>query len=153
MDHVSQGFRECLQADPWLLAAWKGLLLSAWAAGSWVALAGTWLPDGWPTGPESGLRLLAWLLLSAWLLHGWRHPPAGFVLNGRLAWSGGHAELVPVEGVVRRGPVTVRWQSPLLVGVSIEDPAAGALVVWLTPRRLGRRGWWRLQRFMLLAGP
>ena len=151
MERASQGFRERLRADAALLSAWRGLLLAAWVAASWVVWAGPW-PIGAPSAwLETVWRLAAWVAVSVWVLRGMRHRPPGFMLEGRLAWSGDHAELVATNGRVTRGPVRLHWQSALLVGVTIDDPADGPLTLWLTPSRLGERGWWRLQRFLVLA--
>lgn len=59
--------------------------------------------------------------------------------------------MVAANGETVRGPVRLQWQSALLVGVTIDDPASGPLTLWLTPWRLGERGWWRLQRYLILA--
>ncbi|HSH85079.1 MAG TPA: hypothetical protein VK979_07990 [Guyparkeria sp.] len=151
MEHVSQGFREQLRADPRLLAAWVGLSFAAWVAVSWVIWDGLWAVASPQLWWAASWRLAAWLVVSFWLLFQLRHRPPGFALEGRLAWSGGHGEVVSTSGETVRGPVRILWQSPLLVGVSIDDPAAGSVVLWLTQRRLGKQGWWRLQRFLILA--
>jgi len=152
MERRSQGFRERLHADWLLLSAWRGLSLAAWLAASWVVWSGPW-PVGAPSPwLETVWRLVAWIAVSVWALRGLRHRPPGFTLEGRLAWSGGHAELLAANGQAARGPVRLQWQSALLVGVTIDDPVAGPLTIWLTPWRTGRRGWWRLQRFLVLAG-
>lgn len=152
MERISQGFREHLRADSRLLPAWAGLLLTVWVAASWVLWAGPWPASSPPPWLEDAARLVAWVSVSAWLGRRWWRRPPGFALEGRLVWSGGHAEVVSVGGATVRGPVRLQWQSPLLVGVTIDDPAAGPLTLWLTPWRLGERGWWRLQRFLMLAG-
>ncbi|HER20192.1 MAG TPA: hypothetical protein ENO14_04000 [Chromatiales bacterium] len=129
-----------------------GLWMAAWVAASWLVWDGPWPLEIGPPSWSSGVgRPIAWAVVSLWTLHGLRRPPPGFVLAGRLAWSGGRGELVSPDGVVRRGATRLRWQSPLLVGVTIDDPTAGPLTLWLTPWRLGERGWWRLQRFLTLA--
>jgi hypothetical protein len=151
MERASQGFRECLRADAYLLSAWLGLLLAVWIAASWVVWAGPWPAGSPPPWLECGWRLAAWVAVSIWVARGMRRRPPGFALEGQLVWSGGHAELVAADGAAVRGPTRLHWQSPLLVGVTIDDPVAGPLTLWLTPWRLGERGWWRLQRFLVLA--
>ncbi|MCL7745233.1 hypothetical protein LV476_09820 [Guyparkeria hydrothermalis] len=151
MERASQGFRECLRVDLRLLSAWMGLMLAAWLAASWVVWSGPWpigAPQPWQ---ETVWRLVAWVVVSVWVVRGLQHRPQGFALEGRLVWSGGHGEVVSANGETVRGPARLQWQSPLLVGVTIDDPASGPLTLWLTPWRLGERGWWRLQRFLMLA--
>ena len=151
MERNSQGFREHLCADRYLLSAWRGLLLAAWMAASWVIWDASWPMGAPPPWLETVARLLAWVAASFWIARGMQHRPPEFALEGRLAWSSGHGELTAANGETLRGPVRLHWQSALLVGVTIDDPAFGPRTLWLTPSRLGRRGWWRLQRFLTLA--
>jgi len=151
MERVAQGFRGRLQADSRLLSAWTGLLLAVWVAASWMV----WAVAPWSTGApspwlEGAWRLAAWVVVSVWLLRRWRRRPAGFAVEGELSWSGGHAEMVSLDGASLRGPARLQWRSPLLVGVTIDD-VSGPLTLWLTPWRIGERSWWRLQRFLVLG--
>ncbi|RRQ24469.1 hypothetical protein D5687_01645 [Guyparkeria sp. SCN-R1] len=153
MERVSEGLSESLVADRWLLAAWVGLVLAAWLAASLVVWQAP-RPVGAHTPPLEWLwRSAAWLVVSGWLWRWLRHRPPGFAIEGRLAWSAGRAEVLLPDGESIRGETRVLWQGPLLVGVTLDDSAAGRFTLWLTPWRLGRRGWWRLQRFLTLGSP
>jgi len=74
-----------------------------------------------------------------------------FGAGGRLVWSDGRVAFEPRHGPPWRGEARLVWTSVVLVGLRIEDPLAGRLTLWLTPRRLGAAGWWRLQRFLILS--
>ena len=153
MERVSEGFSERLVADRWLLAAWVGLVLAAWLAASLVIWQAP-RPVGAHTPPLGWFwRSLAWLAVSGWLWHWLRHRTSGFAIEGRLVWSAGRAEVLLPGGESIRGEARVLWQGPLLVGVVLATVTHGRLTLWLTPARLGRRGWWRLQCFLMLGSP
>lgn len=153
MERVSERLNERLVADRWLLTAWVGLVLAAWLAASLVIWQAP-RPVGPHTPPFEWLwRTLAWLLACGWLWRYRGHRPAGFTLEGRLAWASGRIEILLADGESIRGEAQVLWQGPLLVGVAIDTVGARRLTLWLTPGRLGKRGWWRLQRFLVLGEP
>ncbi|MFP4462610.1 MAG: hypothetical protein ACLFO0_02010 [Guyparkeria sp.] len=152
MDGATTGLREWLLADRWLVAAWSGLVVAAWVAASLVVWQAPG-PVGVHTPPLEWLwRTVAWVAVSGWLWRCYRYRPPGFVLEGRLAWSGGFAELLLPDGESIRGETRVVWQGPLLVGIALDAAGRDPLTLWLTPVRLGQRGWWRLQRFLVLQG-
>ncbi|MFI9651434.1 hypothetical protein [Guyparkeria halopsychrophila] len=153
MERISEGLSERLVADRWLLAAWSGLVVAAWLAVSLVIWQSPRPVGAHTPALEWAWRSAAWLVVSGWLWRCLRHRPPGFALEGRLAWSAGRAEVLLSGGESIRGEARVLWQSPLLVGVALDAVESGRFTLWLTPWRLGRRGWWRLQRFLTLGSP
>ncbi|MFO7581578.1 hypothetical protein [Guyparkeria sp.] len=154
MQGQSQGFRDELGADPWLVGAWWTLGGLAWlslgavaAWGEWPGLAGGALP-AW----LDRVGRLVILLAGSWWV--WRHlatRPVGLMVPGRLSWSGARGRF-ETKRATWRGEMRLVWRSAVLVGVRLRDPVRGTITLWLTPHRLGEAGWWRLQRFLVLGG-
>ncbi|MCL7751947.1 hypothetical protein LV475_10125 [Guyparkeria hydrothermalis] len=153
MERVSEGFSERLVADRWLLAAWTALVLAAWLAVSLVIWQAPRPVGGHTPSLEWLWRTAAWLVVSGGLWRWLHYRPPGFAIEGQLAWSAGRAEVLLPSGESIRGETRVLWQGPLLVGVRLDTATRGRFTLWLTPARLGRRGWWRLQRFLMLGTP
>ncbi|MDG4868492.1 hypothetical protein P8631_10820 [Guyparkeria sp. 1SP6A2] len=155
MKPSSQGFRETLRPDPVVLALWLGLLVAACL--SLGLLAWQWpfpaAGERSSSGLGAGWRLVIWSLAVLGLWRMARRAPAGFARGGRLIWSDGHVAFEPWHAPPWRGEARLVWVSVVLVGLRIEDPVSGRLTLWLTPRRLGAAGWWRLQRFLTLSKP
>lgn len=153
MKPSSQGFRETLRPDPVLLALWIALAVAACLSLGLLAGQLPLLSPG--ERPSSGLepwwRWGLWLLAVLGLWRLLRQPPTGFVRAGWLVWSDGYVAFDPWHGRPWRGEARLVWTSVVLVGVRIDDPISGRLTLWLTPRRMGAVGWWRLQRFLTLS--
>ena len=154
MQGHSQGFRDQIGPDPWLVGAWWTLGGLAWLSLLAVVLwGGGSLPSGEapPVWLDRAGRLLILLAGSWWVCRHLSARPAGLMLSGRLSWSGARGRFETEQGVWR-GEMRLVWRSAVLVGVRLRDPVRGAVTVWVTPRRVGEAGWWRLQRFLVLGG-
>ena len=151
MADSSEGFRGALRVDPVLVVLWRGLGALAWLSLSLVAGWGDWPASSWSSPALEALaRVMVFLVGSGAIWYGLRRRPAGLLAAGRLEWRGGRARAELAEGEWR-GETEVVWRSVALVGVCIRDPQAGRLTLWLTSRRLGASGWWRLQRFLVMG--
>ncbi len=154
MQGHAPGFRGELGSDPWLVGAWR--LLGGLA---WLSLVAVVLWGGWPTfgdgelstGLDASGRALLLLGGSWWV---WRHiaaRPTGLMVSGRLVWQGPRGRFETSRGAWR-GEMRLVWRSAVLVGLRLNDPVRGRVTLWLTPGRVGRTGWWRLQRFLVQGG-
>ncbi|MGM0516495.1 MAG: hypothetical protein ACQER6_02730 [Pseudomonadota bacterium] len=149
----AEDFQGALQVAPGLVLLWRGLGALAWASLAWIAAWGDWSVIGAGMQPtvEAAARAIAFLA-GSWLI--WRclaRRPLGLTGVGKLEWRAGRARFESADSGEWRGQAEVVWRSTVMVGVCIHDPVAGRLTLWLTPRRLGATGWWRLQRFMVLG--
>lgn len=150
----TQGLRETVRVDAALVRLWWTMVVLAWLSLVLVAGWGDWaavFPGRAPILETAG-RVGLLLGGSGLCWRGLRRRPVGLVAAGRLEWRAGRARFETATGE-RRGETEMVWRTVVLVGVRIRDPVAGPLTLWLTPRRLGEAGWWRLQRFLVLGAP
>jgi hypothetical protein len=149
----AEGFQGTWPVAPGLVPLWWSLGALSWASLAWIAVWGDWsaVGAGMPPAAETAVRAIAFLA-GSWLIgRCLRRRPPGLMGAGRLEWQAGRARFEAADGGEWRGPAEVVWRSSGMVGLCIHDPVAGRLTLWLTPRRLGAAGWWRLQRFMVLG--